>query len=79
MRVRGTNEASARTGSMEESVGPLRSRSSGGGPLVLNNSGLRDIISEKERELHEINEFRTRSLEAVIRDRELEVRADLGL
>ena len=45
----------------------------------LNQSGtsdLRDIIAQKERELHEINEFRLRNLEAACAEKEREV-ADL--
>lgn len=37
------------------------------------SSDLRDIIAQKERELHEINEFRLRNLEAACAEKEREV------
>ncbi|CAM9938895.1 unnamed protein product, partial [Choristocarpus tenellus] len=49
---------------------PIGSKGPGGGSLFRGDSKLGHLIESKERELHEIHNFRIRSLEGLLEERE---------
>ena len=46
-----------------------------GEPADATGGGLRGLVQQKERELHDINEYRIHALEGLVADREREARS----